>query len=165
MRFRKLRSQALLVAVVLVFSVPVGGIAYAYWSAYGAGVGAATAGTTTALMLTPGTVTANIYPGGAGPVTVLVSNPNTSAIHITSFYLDTTQGANGFGVDVGHFGCNASSLSFATQTNGGSGWTVPAKIGLTNGSMGISLSNAISMNASSSNSCQGATFTVYLATS
>jgi hypothetical protein len=53
-------------------------------------------------------------------------------------------------------------LSFATQTDGGAGWTVPGKVGNTNGTLAVSLTNALAMSLGAANACQGATTTVYL---
>ena len=41
----------------------------------------------------------------------------------------------GFAVDAGHSGCTLGTLSYTTQTNGGSGWNVPAKVGAVNGTL------------------------------
>ena len=54
-----------------------------------------------------------------------VTNPNPGQIRVGSLALDTSQGTGGFAVDGGHSGCGLATLSFATQTNGGAGWTVP----------------------------------------
>jgi hypothetical protein len=112
--------------------------------------------------LTIGTPTAALQPGGTSSVALTASNSNTSPVTINSFSLNTSQGTGGFAVDSGHSGCTLSALSFATQTNGGSGWIVPAKVGSTNGSLNITLSNALTMSTAAVNACQGATFTVYV---
>jgi hypothetical protein len=78
-------------------------------------------------------------------------------VHITTLTLDSTQGTGGFSVDAAHSGCTLSALSFATQTNGGSGWNVPGT-----GNLAITLPAAVTMATSAANACQGATFTVYL---
>ena len=51
------------------------------------------------------------------------------------------------------------------RPNGSSGWDVPAKVGAVNGTLLVTLSNALSMAASAADACQGATFTVYLVAS
>jgi hypothetical protein len=56
-----------------------------------------------------------------------------------------------------------TTLSLTTQTNGGTGWIVPAKVDAAAGTLPVSLPNALTMNAGAANACQGATFTVYLA--
>jgi hypothetical protein len=54
-------------------------------------------------------------------------------------------------------------LSFTTQTNGGAGWTVPGKIGTVNGTLSITVMNALAMGVGAANACQGASLTSYLA--
>jgi hypothetical protein len=159
---RRARFIVLIVAVVAL-AIPVGGIASAYWTSGGIGVGAGNTGTLSALSLTPGSPASTLYPGGQTNVVLTASNPNTETAHIGSLVLDTSQGAGGFAVDGGHSGCNVATLSYTTQTNGGSGWTVPARVGIVNGTLAITLTNALSMGAAAASACQGATFTVYLA--
>jgi len=139
-----------------------GSAAYAYWKAGGGGTGSGLTGTTTALTLSAGTVASGLYPGTSVTVSITASNPNTAPIRISSLALDTTQGTSGFAVDAGHSGCTLSALSFTTQTNAGAGWTVPAKVGATNGSLPISLPASLALSTGAANACQGATFTVYL---
>ena len=92
-----------------------------------------------------------------------VSNPNLAEVTVRSLALDTSQGTNGFSVDAGHSGCVVNGLSLATQNNSGAGWTIPKKVGSVNGSLSVTLTNALSMSAGASNACQGATFTVFVA--
>ena len=154
-------------AVALVALSAAGG-ALAYFTSTGSGSGQATASTTAQVTISAGvTPTANVYPGGSGDVTVSIDNPNTIAVNLSSLELDTSQGGGtGFAVDAAHVtaGCTAASaaLSYTTQTNGGSGFVVAAKVAGTDGSLSADLSNAISMGVSSANACQGATFTVFL---
>ena len=157
------RRVIVLVAVLVALSVSAGAAAYAYWRASGSGTGAGGTGTLSALTLTPGTPTAGLYPGGQTSVVLTASNPNTTAVAIGSLALNTSQGTGGFAVDAGHSGCSVAALSFTTQTNGGAGWTVPARVGITDGTLAISLPSALSMSAAAASACQGATFTVYLA--
>jgi hypothetical protein len=112
--------------------------------------------------LGPGSPADGLRPSGQASVALVVSNPNASIVHIGRLALDTSQGTGGFAVDAGHAGCVLSTLTFTTQTNGGAGWDVPARVGAVNGTLGISLSDALAMGANASNACQGATFTVYL---
>jgi hypothetical protein len=114
------------------------------------------------MTLSPGTPTADLFPGGQSGVALTVSNPNTSPAHIGSLVLDTTQGTSGMAVDAGHSACAVAMLSFATQTNGGAGWTVPAKVGGVNGTLAATLSRALSMSVDAAAACQGATITVFL---
>ena len=132
----------------------VAGAAVAHWTVGGAGSAQATGGATSPVTLTPGTPSAQLYPGGQASVTITVSNPNPGPVRIGSFALDTSQGTGGFAVDAAHAACPVSALSFTTQTGG---WTVPGS-----GTLPVSLTNALSMSTGAANACQGATFTVYL---
>ena len=162
MRPRMPRRMPLAVLLVIL-ALPVGGAANAFWSASGSGAGSGTTGTTVAVVLTPGVPAANLYPGGTTNVVLIVSNPNTSPVRLGSLALDTGQGAGGFAVDAGHSGCAVATLSFTTATNGGAGWTVPGKVGAVDGTLSITLTNAVAMGVGAADACQGASFTVYLA--
>lgn len=153
---------ALGTVAVTLFLAASGSAALAYWRAGGSGTGAGLTGTTTALSLSTGTAAPGLYPGTSVTVSITVTNPNTAPVRISSLALDTTQGTGGFAVDAGHGGCALSALSFATQTNAGAGWNVPAKVGSTNGSLAISLPTSLALATTAANACQGATFTAYL---
>jgi len=113
------------------------------------------------LTITAGTPTSGLlYPGSTGEVDATISNPNTFPLRVNSLILDSA----GIAADSGHSGCDTSALHYTTQTNGGSGWNVPGKVGSTDGTLAIQLSGAISMDSSAANECQGSTFTVYLKT-
>jgi hypothetical protein len=144
--------------VLMVFS----GAAYAYWGSSGNGGGSGTTGTSEAVILSPGSPTAQLRPGGRANVVLDISNPNTSPVEIASLVLDTSQGVGGYGVDAGHSDCTPGSLDFTSQTNGGAGWTVPGRAGAVNGTRAVSLTDAIFMQLNAANACQGAHFTVYL---
>ena len=159
---RRIAGTVAMIIAIVVVAVGGAGIAYAYWSAGGAGAGSGAAGTTIPITLSSGTPTATLLPGGQSGVVLTMTNSNPATVHISSLALDTSQGAGGFSVDSGHSGCTLSTLSFTTQTNGGSGWSVPGKVGSTNGTLSVTLANGLSMSLSAVNACQGATFTVYL---
>lgn len=161
-RPRMLRRMPLAV-LLAILALPVGGAAYAYWTGSGSGAGPGTTGTTVAVTLSPGTPAGDLYPGGQANVVLTVSNPNASPVRIGSLALDTGQGTLGFAVDAGHSGCAVSTLSFTTATNGGAGWTVAGKVGAVDGTLSITLTNAVAMGGSAADACQGASFTVYLA--
>jgi hypothetical protein len=131
-----------------------------YWDAAGSGSGAAATTTATAgVTISPGTATQQLFPTGTagGDVAVELTNPNPASVLVSQLALDTGQGSGGFAVDGAHATCPVASLSYTTQTNGGAGWTVPAA-----GSLSVDLTNAIALATSAPNSCQGASFTVYL---
>jgi hypothetical protein len=152
---------AMIIAVVAV-SIGGAGVAFAYWTAGGTGTGSGATGTSVPLSLSAGTPTATLLPGGQTGVVLTMTNPNLATVRISSVTLDTTHGTGGFSVDPAHSGCSLSALSFAAQTNGGAGWTVPGRVGTTNGTVTVSLANALSMTLSAVNECQGAIFTAYL---
>jgi hypothetical protein len=136
--------------------------AVAYWTAPGSGAAATALANRQPLTLSTGTPTAQLYPGVSADVAVTLSNPNTAAVHVASLALEPTQGSGGLGVDAAHAGCELSALNFTTQTNGSSGWTVPAKVGSTEGSLALDLPNAVTMSASAASACQGASFSIFL---
>ena len=158
----RIPRRVLLAALLVILAVTAGGAAFAYWTGSGSGAGSASAGTTVAVTLSPGSPAASLYPGGTANVVLSVSNPNTSPVYLGSLALDAAQGTLGFAFDAGHSGCATTTLSFTTQTNGGAGWTVPAKFGAFNGTLAVTLTNALAMGVGAANACQGASSTVYL---
>lgn len=158
-RRRRLATIAILAAFALVAATT----ALAYLRTTGSGSATGTVSTAQAVTLSSGTPTVPLYPGGHGDVALTVDNPNSFRVHVGSLSLATGQGTGGFDVDAGHAPCATSVLSFTTQTNGGSGWTVPPKVGATDGRLSVDLANALAMGASAAGSCQGAAFVVYLA--
>lgn len=158
------RNRGRLAALLSLFLVTVlaGRAAHAYWRAAGSGTGAGATGTTVALVLSPGQPGANLYPGGTSTVVLTASNPGTAIVRITSLVLDTSQGTGGLTVDPSHAGCAPSALGFTTQTNGGAGWSVPARTGAVDATLAISLVDAIWLNVDAADACQGVQATVYL---
>jgi hypothetical protein len=162
MKRPRLPRRMLLASLLVILALPVGDAAYGYWRGSGSGAGSATAGTTLAVTLSPGTPTADLYPGGVANVVLTVSNPNAYAVQIGSLSLDSGQGTGGLAVDAGHSGCAVSTLSFTTQTNGGAGWSIAARVGAVNGMLSVTLTNALAMAVGAANACQGTSSTVYL---
>ena len=143
--------------------IGLGGSAVAHWTAGGTGTGTAPTGTATAVTLTNGTPPQGLYPGARADVTLVATNSSATTVTIGSLTLDTAQGTGGFGVDSDHAGCDVSALSFTTQTNGGAGWTVPPRAATVDGTLAITLPQAVAMSVDAANACQGASFVVYLA--
>lgn len=164
-RTRWLRRRLLPTGAGVVTLCMAGGLAYAHWTASGSGQADNALAAPALVTLNPGSARYTLYPGASSDLTLTVSNPNSTEAHITALALDTSQGAGGFGVDANHASCPLTSLTYTRQTNGTTGWTVPPKTGGVNGTLAITLANALAMNASAPNTCQGATFTVYLAAS
>ena len=159
---RRILRRMTLTSVLVVLSLLGGGVAYGYWGGSGNGTGSGTTGTPVAVSVGPGTAVTTLRPGGQANVKVTATNTNLFAVYVGSLSLDTTQGTSGYAVDAGHSGCALATLSFTTSTNGGAGWTVPAKVGAVDGTLTGPLTNALAMTAGAANACQGATFTVYL---
>jgi hypothetical protein len=135
--------------------------AVAYYSSAGHGSSSASVASPDPLSIAARTPTASLlYPGGSAEVDATVSNPNPFAVRINLLVL----GSGGIGVDSAHSGCDTSALHFTSQSNGSAGWEVPAKVGATDGSLDLELDGAISMDLSAANACQGASFTISLAT-
>jgi hypothetical protein len=152
------RTHLSRLAAVAVTGLLVAGVAaYGAWSVSGSGTGRASAATASNLTLTPGTPASALYPNGSADVATTIANSNPFPVHVSSIALNTGQGTNGFAVDGGHSGCDLSTLSFAAQTNGGSGWDVSAS-----GTLDVDASAAVSMSGTAGDACQGASFTVYL---
>lgn len=152
------RSRIVILATLVVLGLVAAGVAAAYVGGVGSGSASADTGATQSVSLGPATPEDQLYPGGEAGVAVTITNPNPGPVRVGSLALDTSEGSGGFAVDGGHSGCGLETLAFATQSNGGAGWTVPGS-----GSLSITLSGALSMTSSAANACQGASFTVYLA--
>ncbi|HEY5196830.1 MAG TPA: hypothetical protein VIJ51_07370 [Solirubrobacteraceae bacterium] len=155
-------SRRLVGAIATVGSLALASVGLAFWSATGTGAAPASVGTVGALTASPGVAAVQIYPGGSSDVAVTVSNPNVFGVHVGSLSLDATHGTGGFGVDSSHSACDLSTLAFTSQSNAGAGWSVPRKVGSTNGSLAIDLAGALTMSAGAASACQGASFTVYV---
>ena len=156
------RRASLFAAMLVLVAAGSIGVASANWAGSGSGAGSATTGTTLPVTLSSRSSSGQLFPGGQGDVTLTISNPNLAIVRIGSLVLDLGQGIGGFAVDASHSGCATSALSFTTQTNGGTGWNVPARAGAVDGSLAVTLPNALAMGSAAANACQGATFTVYL---
>jgi hypothetical protein len=157
---RPSRRRLFVILLVVVASLAVAGVASAYWRTGGSGAGNGATATTVPITVSPGTATANLYPGGTTNVVLTLTNPNFSIVRIGTLTLATGEGTGGFSVDVGHSGCTVTTFGYTTQSTG---WVVPAKVGAVNGTLAVTLTNALSMSLGAANACQGASATVYLA--
>jgi hypothetical protein len=145
-------SRARVVTALAVVGVLVaGGAAWGYFTTSGSGAGQATAGTmsTITLSATAGSPSTPLYPGGTGDVSLEVNNPNSYAVTLV-----TVTGSGSITPDSGHTGCTTTGVTFTNQS--GLHASIPASA--TN--YQIRLAGAVSMGSSSSNGCQGATFSV-----
>jgi hypothetical protein len=150
-KFDNKKKRIVLVAALAIAATAIGA-AIAAWTTGGSGSGQAQAGTAQNMTILAGTPSTSLYPNGSADVAASISNPNPYAVHVSSISLGAVS------VDAGHSACNLSSVSVTSpQTNGGTGWNVAAS-----GSLSVDLANAISMNNTANDACQGATFTVAL---
>jgi hypothetical protein len=157
--FRRRRVRALAAAAATLMFVA---SAVAFWTAIGHGSAAGGATSPLAVSVNPGATSDRLYPGAQTDVALQISNPNPFRVRVGSLSLDTGQGTGGFDVDSAHSGCAVTALAFTAQSNGGAGWSVPPRVGSTDGSLAVNLDDAVAMNAGAAGACQGATFTVYL---
>jgi hypothetical protein len=162
-KFRRPWGRRRTVAGVVVASLCLGTAAAAYWSVVGAGGANTVASTAQAVTVTPGTPTTRLYPGAGAGVAASMANANPFPVRVSALTLDTTRGTGGFAVDAGHSACGVGSLTYTSQSNGGAGWTVPPRVGAVDGTLAVDLGSALAMSVGALDSCQGATFTVYLA--
>jgi hypothetical protein len=124
------------------------GIAFAAWTATGTGNGYAKAKTAVDLSTVAVTPAATLYPGATGNALISIVNPNDYQIQVTDI---TGNGAITSGVAL----CDASTgVTFTNQT--GQTLNVPAHSA---GTL-FTLTGAVSMDNSSVDACQGATFTI-----
>jgi hypothetical protein len=144
-------STRLIAALTVVGVLALGGVAWAYFTSSGTGSGHGSTGTmsTVALSATAGTASTPLYPGGTGDVSLEVNNPNSYAVTLVSVSGDGT-----ITPDAGHSACTTTGVTFSYQS--GLSTTIPAST--TN--FPVHLSGAVSMSTSSSNGCQGATFSI-----
>jgi hypothetical protein len=142
----------LAVALALIAVLIAGGVTLGSWavgSDPGNGYAKATSGTNLTLSDASASTTGQLYPGGHGDVTVIVTNPNPFAVTIGS--ITGTGGA--ITSDKGG-SCDASTgVSFTDQNS--LHLLVPA-----GGTQTFVLPNAASMNNSADQSCEGAVFTI-----
>ena len=137
---RALRIVALVAAMLISSS------AVAYWRTSGSGTAPGSTGPRRRSRSAPGTPTAPLYPGGQSDVALTISNPNPFRVHVGSLVArHRRQGTAGFGVDAGHAGCARRRSASPRQTNGGAGWTVPPKVGATNGTLSVDLAGSLTM--------------------
>jgi hypothetical protein len=146
------KKRKFIAITVLAIAGSVVAVAIAAWTTGGSGSGQAQAGTAASMTISAGTPSSSLYPTASADVAASINNTNPYKVLVSSIALGAVS------VDAGHSGCNTSSVHVVSpQTNGGTGWTVPAS-----GSLAVDLTSAISMDNTANDSCQGATFTVAL---
>jgi len=145
------RRRRLVSVLAAVGVLAVGSAAWAYFTSSGSGSGHASTGTmsTVTLNATAGTPSTPLYPGGTGDLSLEVNNPNAYAVTLVS-----VTGNGTIMPDAGHPSCMTTGVTFTNQT----GLNTTILGSATNDQ--ILLPGAVSMNSSSSNGCQGATFSI-----
>ncbi|MDQ4094714.1 MAG: hypothetical protein M3174_00690 [Actinomycetota bacterium] len=149
---RRLLTIAGSTAIVLA-----GSIVFAAWVVPGSGSGYAKAKQAQALTTDDlgATSTDQLYPGATGDVKVKVNNPNPFPVTLTRVAADgPVSSDNPNCTDVGDDSSKQTGVSFAAQTLNADN-VVPA-----NGSLTLTLDNAVAMSNQSVNACQGAVFSV-----
>ena len=127
------------------------GIAAAAWTSGGTGTATATAGTASALTTTTAdaVTTGLLFPGGAaGNAVIKIANPNPYPVTVTGIAGSGTVTASG-----GAGTCTTTGVSF----------TAPSSVSIAiaaNGSATHTMTGAVTMNSTSENGCQGATFSI-----
>lgn len=162
MTFRTVTKRATFLSLFLGILLA-SSVAFAWWTASGAGSGYTKAETASALTTVDvsTSTTAQLHPGGTSDVILRISNANSYAVTVTNIN-------NGVGGIVsGNATCDnvagpytGNGVSFTNQSGS---WVVPAKVGAVNGTLDVTLTGAASManTATTSNdSCQGQTFTI-----
>jgi hypothetical protein len=145
-------SKGLAAAAVMAAVVLVAGIAFAVWQAAGTGQGYAKAGSAQNLTTLDGSgsVSTSLIPGGSGDFVIKVSNPNAYAVSLTGATLGGSVSATG--------GLGTCSTTGVTVSQGAIDATLPHTVPA-NGTWTDVVSSAASMDNTSQNGCQGATFT------
>lgn len=129
------------------------GWAYIRLSGTGSGSGTATVSRTVTIAKGASLATTLVPTGTpSGTLSVSLSNATDATLRVPSLVLDTSQGTGGFSAQGA-----TCRLSYTTQTNGGSGWTVPA-----GGTLDLTLANAVTMATDAPASCNGADLVVFL---
>ena len=155
------RSLVFLCGCVLASAVGASG-AVAFWTGSGAGTSAASSATTVGVTLGAASVAGDLYPGGTAVVRAKATNSNPARVTVRGLAIDTTRGSQGLAIDPDHAGCPVGDLTFTSQTNGGAGWVVPPASNGDDGSAVIDMPDALALDPSAPDACQGAAVIVYL---
>jgi len=156
----KRRLRKLIVPVVFVLALASGASAFLTATGSGSGSGGVNVTVQPVQIAAASPNSQSLLPTGvaSGDVKATIANPNGFPVHIASLSLDTGQGSSGFSANA-----VSCALSFATQSNGGNGWTIPAS-GQAGNPLTVELTSSLTMGTGAANSCQSQTFTVYVKT-
>ena len=126
-------SKPVAIVSLLVASLVIGGIAFAYWTTTGSGTGSATTGTAASVVVKQTGTPTGLYPGGSSALSGTFDNPNTGAVFVTAVTASVTP----FSVqaDTGKPACTQADFSITgtapVAANVPAGTTVGAWTGLT----------------------------------
>ena len=126
------------------------GVAAATWSASGTAAGSAGTGTmtVTAAALSGETPDSALYPGGTADAIVKLANPNAFDVHVVAIAATgTAQAGNG---------CGPTGVTFTSPA----GYSDPQFSLAAGQSAVLHLTGALAMDTTSSNACQGQTFSL-----
>lgn len=145
--------------VALIISVGLlGGTAYAYFASSGSGAGHVRNGSMSTVTILTAVTTGpktSLSPGHSADVLLNLKNPNPYAVNL----VQVTWTGGAITADAGHPSCTTTGVTFANWTGSVSIPAATATHGYPNG-YPVHLTGHASMNDSSSNGCQGATFSI-----
>jgi len=161
-RLLRLASAPVVGAVAVLASGLGGGVAYAYFTSHGSGIGSATTYTPQGITVTAAATPAanpTLYPGGpAATVHFTVDNPNPYQVTFTGWsgaILSTVAPVGANACTIADFQIASASGSFASAL------AVPANTASSPGVSGTA-GAVVELKNSAQNGCQGATVTVLL---
>lgn len=151
---RRYGHKVLIGAVALIVGIA-GGAAYGYFVSSGSGTGSASTGSIqVTINAQTGTPNVSLVPGGSGDLVFQVKNENPAGNSIVSVALNGT-----IIPDSGHSGCTTTN-SNPVVTLSIPGADLPVSLVANTASQQIDLANAVTMDATATSNCQGATFSV-----
>ncbi len=157
MRPFSIAIRALTIALVAALGL-FGGTAYAYFAGPGAGSGRAGVGamrTVTLVAVVTTTPRSDLYPGHSGDVLLKIDNPNPRSVTLVK----VTWAGGTVTADAGHPSCTTTGVTFTDWTGLISIPADTATSGYPDG-YPVHLTGLVTMNDTSSNGCQGATFSI-----
>lgn len=130
-------------------------VAYAAWTTSGSGTGTVSARTASALIVGDGHSSTTLYPTGKGDLVVTLQNTNAYNVNVTSIAQGALVAGSASPVAVSDNTSGACNTASVTFTPPAVNFVIAA-----NSTTTLTLHNAVSMDASANDGCQGATFTV-----
>ena len=83
-------SKPVVIVTLLVTSLAISGIAFAYWTTTGSGTGSATTGTAASVVVKQTGTPTGLYPGGSSALSGTFDNPNSGAVFVTAVTASVT---------------------------------------------------------------------------